>query len=273
MRFGFHATHFSPMFGGRAAINAVIDAAASAGFDAIGVDQASTDHYYGSGHSLRDLADHVRSSGLVCSDVVALPITAGLDPGDEAHRLGRLATGLAAPYCITAVPEALPWRRMVRMAGTAASVLESYNCQLAIEFTPYSGLRTLRESVELCAAIGWDRCGVVIDSLHFFRGRTRFDELAHLDPENIKIVQWSDAPATPRWDPTTESRHHRLLPGLGGLPLRELATALTELGWDGVVSAEVLSAQLRGDPPEDVAARVYSALTSAASGWVNEQPG
>ena len=105
-------------------------------------------------------------------------------------------------------------------------------------------------------AIGWDRAGLVLDSLHFFRSGAPWAALADAAPPSRSP---SCSGATPRPRPPAslvdESRNGRLLPGDGGLPLAELASAMRALGYDGLVSAEILSEPLRrgepagGDPP------------------------
>ena len=57
-----------------------------------------------------------------------------------------------------------------------------------------------------------------------------------LDPRVIRIFHINDAEDLPREQ--LEDRH-RLLPGLGILPLRELVSALRRIGYDKVASVEI----------------------------------
>ena len=57
-----------------------------------------------------------------------------------------------------------------------------------------------------------------------------------------------------------ESRFRRLPPGAGSLPLEEFRDAIATTGYDGVVSAEVLSAELRALSPEEGARALIGAL-------------
>jgi len=57
-----------------------------------------------------------------------------------------------------------------------------------------------------------------------------------------------------------ESRFSRLPPGAGGLPLEEFRDAIATTCYDGVVSAEVLSAELRALSPEESARVLIGAL-------------
>ena len=267
MEVGFHTIHFSPMFGGSAQIMDVIGLTADAGFGAIGLDQASVAAHVAANGAVEDVAAAIHDRGLRCTDVLVLVPGADDDPVATARSLGALAAAVGAPTCIAAVASPVPWAELVATLGHCASILADHGCRLAIEFTPYTALTTLRAARELCGAIGWDRCGLVLDSLHFFRCGAPWAELADLAAEQIAVVQWDDAPAAPSASLVDESRNHRLLPGAGGLDLVGLATAIRATGWDGVVTAEVLSAEVRRSDPATVITATHAAMSSAAAGW------
>ena len=262
-RFGFHTVHFSPMFGGAVPLLDVVRRTASVGFDAIGIDLLSV-----AAHGRVDeVAAVIADTGLQCTDVVALVIGEDEDSRATASQLGQLAEAVRAPVCIAAVVAPVPWRLLVENLAQCAALVGEHGCRLAVEFTPYSPLASLQAATDLCAAIGWERCGLVIDALHFFRSGAPWAELAELSGEQIAVVQWADAPATTQRPLVEESRHGRLLPGDGGLDLGGLAAAIRSTGWHGVVSAEVLSSRLRTNDPATVIPAAYAALTSAAAGW------
>ena len=262
-RFGFHTVHFSPMFGGAVPLLDVVRRTASVGFDAIGIDLRSVAVH----GRVDEVAAVIADSGLQCTDVVALIVGAGEDSRATARELGQVAAAVRAPVCIAAVVASVPWSALVENLAQCAAIMGEHGCHLAVEFTPYSALSSLHEATDLCAAIGWERCGLVIDALHFFRSGAPWAELAELSAEQIAVVQWADAPATVRRPLIEESRHGRLLPGDGGLDLSALAAAIRSTGWHGVVSAEILSSRLRANDPATVIPAAYAALTSAAAGW------
>lgn len=269
MRFGFHTIHFSPMFGGSAPVLDVIAATGAAGFHAIGVDLASVDAC----GSIPDVARAIADAGLSCSDVLVLVPGLDDDLPARAHRLGELAEATGAPWCIAAVAAPVPWRELVRDLAACADVLDGHGCRLAIEFTPYSALPTLAGARALCAELGPGRAGLVLDALHFFRSGAPWDELACVRADDIAVVQWDDATTTAPASLVDESRNGRLLPGEGGLPLPQLAEAIRALGFDGLVSAELLTERFRHRDPSEAIPRAYAAMASPASGWLSAGPG
>jgi sugar phosphate isomerase/epimerase len=268
MRFGFHTIHFSPMFGATAPLLDVIGLTGTAGFDAIGIDLASVEAHVQGGGSVQEMAAAIENAGLRCSDVLVLVPGADHDVVASAHALGRLASAVEAPACIAAVAVPMPWDELVTSLQQCASILAHSGCRLAIEFTPYSALATLQEAKALCDAVGWHRCGLVLDSLHFFRSGAPWGALVDVDADQIAVVQWDDAPAEPSTSLVDESRNQRLLPGEGGLDLPALAAAIRDTGWDGVVSAEILSERVRRTDPAVAVRDAYAAMTAAAAGWV-----
>jgi sugar phosphate isomerase/epimerase len=62
-----------------------------------------------------------------------------------------------------------------------------------------------------------------------------------------------------------ESLHRRALPGEGVLQLNRFAATMRDNGFDGTVSVEVLSAQLRELPVEALVGLLY---TTTAAYWI-----
>ena len=263
MRLGFHSIHFSPVFGGNAPLSDVVAGAAAAGFRYIGLDLPAIDAEVASGGSVETIAGLLAVHDLSCTDLVVLAITADDDAAlADARRIAAIADVVGAGLCVVAVPDPMAWPRIVDSTRRSADVLWDHGVRLAVEFTPYIALSTLHQATDLCDAVGWDRAGLLLDSLHFFRGATSWDELHALDGAQIALLQISDAAGAPPENLMDESRHGRLLPGAGDLPLAAFAAAIAATGFDGPLTAEVLSADLRRRHPETVAQLVRESLVA-----------
>jgi len=259
---GFHTVHHSPMFGASAPIDAVVRATAAAGFDAIGFDLPSLDAADAAGWGVDRVADLLGELGLACSDVLVVAVGSDPDPVATARRLATVGARLGATVCVGAVAAPLPFAELVRVMTAAAGVLADADIRLAVEFNPSGALTSLAAAVELRDAVGADRLGLVLDTLHLSRTATPPDQVLALDAGTIALVQVSDAPAERPADLIAESRHRRLLPGDGALdPAAWLAT-IAATGYRGAVTAEVLSAELRSTAPEIVTARCAAAMRS-----------
>jgi 2-keto-myo-inositol isomerase len=89
---------------------------------------------------------------------------------------------------------------------------------------------------EIVRSAARDNLGLVIDSFHFYAGGSNVQMIEKLDPRLIYIFHINDAEDLPRAE--LEDRH-RLLPGLGILPLREMVDAFRKIGYDDVASVEI----------------------------------
>lgn len=258
--FGFHTSHFSPMFGGHGASLDVIAAAGRAGFGAIGLDVGTIAADRAHGVTVEQMRAALKEADLVCSDLVGF-IGPCADAVATSRELADSAEQLAAPLCVASVGTEAPFGELVTMLDTVAGTLDESGVRLGIEFIPGSGIPTLAAAVRLCAELGWERSGVVLDTFHHFVARTPLSEVAALRAADIALVQCCDALTETPLVRADESRHRRRLPGTGVLALSEWVSAIRSTGYTGVVASEVLSAELRERPVDEVAHECLAALT------------
>jgi sugar phosphate isomerase/epimerase len=261
MRLAFHTLHYSPAFGGTADLDDLLEATKSAGFADIGLDLPFVDARVAEGMTVDAISAALTGAGLRCSDLVVVAV--GADRRESvatARRMADLADAVGADCGVLVIVEAVPWAQQVATVRECATVLSDHGVRLAIEYTPYLPLASLAGTADLCAAVGWDRAGILLDSLHVFRTNTDLADIAALDGTAISLVQFNDAPADRPADLVHESRHGRLVPGQGALPLADFVTAVRATGYDGVVGAEVLSNELRQLTPAAVVPQIHAAL-------------
>lgn len=230
----------------------VLVAAAAAGFRDVGLDDLTV-----AGAEPERVDELLRSHGLACTDVGVLRIGA-CETRAQAEALAALASATGAGLCIAALYTRTPEEALDDLR-TAADTLDESGLRIALEFAPYGGLRTLSDAIDVCAAVGWERCGLLVDTWHFFRSGEPWQLLRSLDADQIALVHVNDAPA-PERDLAYESRFCRVPPGAGAFPLADFADALRDIGYDGVVSIEVLSAALRRRPPTEGAQELFDSL-------------
>ena len=101
-----------------------------------------------------------------------------------------------------------------------------------------------------------ENLGLVIDSFHFYAGGSTLEMIDALDPKLIQIFHINDAEDLPRNQ--LEDRH-RLLPGLGILPLREIVSAFRRIGYDKVASVEIFRPEYWERDPFELARDAHAA--------------
>jgi len=231
----------------------VLAGAARAGFRSVGLDDLTVAE-----HDLGDVAALLQVHGLACTDVGVLRVGDG-DARAAAEGLAALASTTGAGVCIAALSTATPDEALSDLR-TGAAILAEAGVRIALEFVPYGGLPTLAAAIAVCDAVGWEWCGLLVDTWHFFHSGEPWSLLRSLDPEQIALVHINDALPLPSDDLRHESRFRRAALGAGTFRLAEFADALAELRYDGVVSIEVLSAALRSRPPAEGAQELLDSV-------------
>jgi sugar phosphate isomerase/epimerase len=260
VQFAYHSIHHSPMMGGATALEDVLDATVAAGFGLIGLDMQAIDAFTAHGATVQDLAERLVALGLRCCDLVVLVVGPHHDEALEAaRRMATVARVLGPQHCVTAVDATIDHELLCTLRDVAGIVSDAGG-RLAIEYASYVQLSTLRQTVEVCDAIGWDRAAVLLDSFHCFRTSTPYDEIQALDASQIAFVQFSDAHLPPVADVLDDSRNRRLIPGRGDLPLHRFVEVLGRTGFDGIVVPEVLSSAIRSGSPYESAPALQRAL-------------
>jgi len=164
----------------------------------------------------------------------------------ECEELSRIAAAIGCP-CIVVVPGRLPSggasresviAESIKVLNELCDIAANHNVTLAFEFLgqPDCSVPTLDLCSEIVRKIDRGNLGLVIDSFHFYAGGSTVEMIDTLDPKLIQIFHINDAEDLPREQ--LEDRH-RLLPGLGILPLREIVSAFRRIGYDKVASVEI----------------------------------
>lgn len=247
-------------------LEAVLDGVAAAGFAAIGLD-----HYSLGDRDPKRVASALRERGLVCSDLGIVRL--GELRRADVKALTGAAAALGAGLCIAAAYRTLTRDDAVRDLCAAADLLAPAGIRLAFEFTSYGNPTSLADAVAICEEVGWERCGVLVDAWHVFRGGESLADLAALDGGRIALVHVDDGAAEPLPDALLDGRFHRLPPGAGAFPLDAFFDALAAAGYDGPVGVEVLSEELRRLPPAEGARLLRNARLRSPSRPDRASPG
>ena len=214
--------------------SALVEAAATAGFDAVGLRVVSpagvAQHapIAGNEASLREVERSLAATGLSVLDVNSFWIT----PQTRAENVKPVidaAVRLRAPWILVVIDD----RELTRGTETFAACCELADIAgigIALEFQPYGAVRSLGAARDIVRVSGRSNVGIVLDTLHFCRSGGQASEIAALPADALAFVQICDAllRPPPLEELRLESRGGRLYPGEGELPLFELMEALPE---------------------------------------------
>jgi len=187
----------------------------------------------------------------------------------ECEDLCRVAADIRCPYVVV-VPSPLPpgmssssvIEESTRVLGELGEIAERRGVGLAFEFLGQSdcSVQTLSLADEIVRKVGQPNVGLVIDSFHFYAGGSAIESIDALDSARLFIFHINDAEDLPREQLEDQ---HRLLPGLGILPLKEIVAALRRIGYDRVASIEIFRPEYWERDPFDLAREARAAVERA----------
>ncbi len=226
-------------------VETLLPAADAAGFRGVGIDWFSLRDAERRGVTVESLAESAAALGLTWTDLSALGLGPDADRDEKvaaamARRCAALGIGLCGLVVSVPLDDAV-YGRIAR----CAEMFSADGVRLALEFVPYTEVRTLDVGRAVCERVGVEGCGIMVDTLHLMRSGGWAADVTDLDPSELAAVQIADAVPTVPEDLPGESRETRLLPGEGAFDFPAFAAALDAIGWSGVISTEVLSARLR----------------------------
>jgi len=190
----------------------------------------------------------------------------------ECEELSAIAAAIECPYVVV-VPGKLPpeltsssdiIEESVRVLRELASIAERHGVALAFEFLGQKdcSVQKLDLADEIVQNVNRRNIGLVIDSFHFYTGGSTIRMIEALDAKRLFIFHIDDAEKMPR-EQLTDA--HRLLPGLGILPLKEIIAAFRRIGYDANASVEIFRPEYWDRDPfalaRDAKASVERALT------------
>jgi 2-keto-myo-inositol isomerase len=175
--------------------------------------------------------------------------------------------------CIVVVPGKLPTEgasreevieESVKVLAELCDVAAPHSVTLAFEFLGQTdcSVPTLDLAHEIVLKTQRSNLGLIIDSFHFYAGGSTVEMIEKLDPQLVQVFHINDAEDLPR--DTLEDRH-RLLPGLGILPLREMVHAFNKIGYEGAASVEIFRPEYWAMDPIELARQSYKATEDIVS--------
>jgi 2-keto-myo-inositol isomerase len=177
----------------------------------------------------------------------------------ECEELSRIAGQIGCPY-IVVVPGKLPENgdeeqiieESVKVLHELAEIAEKHQVSLAFEFLGQTdcSVQTLDLGNKIVEKVNRKSVGNVLDTFHFYAGSSSFEAIDTMNPEKLFIFHINDAEDLPK-EQLTDA--HRLYPGTGILPIKEIKAHLDKIGYDRMVSIEIFRPEYWNENPFEVA--------------------
>ncbi len=186
---------------------------------------------------LRETKDAIDATGVRVLDVELARIIETSSPESYAPALEVAAT-LGATRLLSSV-----WMtdrdRAIERFTRLCEIAKPFGLTVDLEFVSSTDWATLDGALDIVTSSGCDNVGILIDTLHFHRGRIPLDDLLRIPPAWSHFVHVSDdradVPATID-EARRTMREERLYPGEGAI---DIASILARLPADVVCAIEL----------------------------------
>ncbi len=247
-----------------------IKAAGAAGFDLIEIWAAKLREFLKS-NSVADLKNLIIENNLEPYSINSIEHITFRNTEDyrqikaETEELSRIASEIGCPYVVV-VPGKLPenatkeeiTKESVSVLNELADIAEKYKVGLAFEFLGQAdcSVQTLDFCKEIVEKVNRKNVGLVIDTFHFYAGNSTLEAIETLDPNKLFIFHINDAENLPKEELTDA---HRLYPGTGILPIKEIKERFDRIGYDRMVSIEIFRPEYWNEDPFEVTRKAKAA--------------
>ncbi|MFY9675082.1 MAG: sugar phosphate isomerase/epimerase [Terriglobales bacterium] len=154
--------------------------------------------------------------------------------------------------------ESCPMDRLVESFAGPCREAADHGAKVGFELMPFAMIRTLSEALEMVRGAGEPNGGIVFDLWHIARLGIPYEEIARVPREYVISVELNDGTFQAPWSLHEDTINHRRLCGEGEFDVKGFVRCLQDVGYRGPWGIEVLSAELRKRPLEDVVARAFA---------------
>ncbi len=236
-----------------------IQVARTAGYEGIELWHDAIDTYISDGGTLSDIQKCLADNGLHVPTTIYLGDW--FDAAEENYptileecrRRMEIAAALGAPHVIAGPPGGtanvpLGARRYQQLLeiGTSLGTLP------AMEFLGFvDQINTIEDALEILRRTDHPNGTTVLDPFHIFRGGGSLASINKLQPHEIAVCHFNDAPATP--DRLDQQDSDRVFPGEGHLDLQAYLDGVRTIGYQRWLSLELFREDLWAKDPKEVA--------------------
>lgn len=230
-----------------------------AGYTAIELWINDVEKYTAEGHPVSDVRKALDDAGLTRPSMISLrdwcePDETKFQAAMEvARRRLDVARELGVKRIVAGPPRGIvPLDVAVKRYGQLLDLSVDRGVPASVEFLGFvEGVNTLEDAWAICAGAARSEGTITPDIWHMFRGESRIETLDQIPGDHISVFHWNDAPATPPRAEQTDA--HRVYPGDGIYPIKQVADKLRAKNWRWVLSLELFNPNYWAQDPLEVA--------------------
>jgi sugar phosphate isomerase/epimerase len=271
-----YALNTSTLMGHKLPLDDELARIAKAGYDGVEVWVREIEAYRQGGGSVEDLGKRVKDLGLAVAGAIAFAEwivdddakrAAGLEQARRDMELVRALGGthIAAPPSGATDVEGLDLRQAADRYRELLKIGREVGVMPSLEVWGFSKtMGNLADVAFVAIASGEPDATILPDVYHLYKGGSAPRGLRMLNGKALPAIHLNDYPAEP---PRAEIKdEHRIYPGDGVAPLKEILRDLEAIGFDGYLSLELFNREYWKQDPDAVLRTGLEKMKAIAEG-------
>jgi sugar phosphate isomerase/epimerase len=148
-------------------------------------------------------------------------------------------------------------QRLIDAFSVLCAEAAQHGTRIGFELMPFAMIRTLGESLAMVKSAGAPNGGIVFDLWHVVKLGIPYEEVCRVPPEYVVSVELNDGTKHAPWSLHEDTINHRRFCGEGEFDVRGFVQGMQRAGYTGPWGIEVLSAELRTLPLEELTTRAF----------------
>jgi len=151
-----------------------------------------------------------------------------------------------------------PMPRLIESFAALCADAADHGTRIIFELMPFAMIDTLPEALTMIAGAGAKNGGIGIDLWHMVKLGIPYQEVARIPKQYLLAMEINDGTLEAPWSLHEDTINHRRFCGEGEFDVKGFVDCLQKAGYQGPWGIEVLSAELRKRPLEELATRAFT---------------
>ncbi len=151
-----------------------------------------------------------------------------------------------------------PMPRLIESFAALCADAADHGTKIIFELMPFAMIDTLPDALAMISGAGAKNGGIGIDLWHMVKLGIPYEDVARIPKEYLLAIEINDGTFTAPWSLHEDTINHRRLCGEGEFDVKGFVSCMLKAGYRGPWGIEVLSAELRKRPLEELVTRAFS---------------
>jgi len=143
--------------------------------------------------------------------------------------------------------------RMIESFAALCADGANHGTPIGFELMPFCDIDSVEKALQLVEGAGAKNGGICLDLWHLAKLKIPYERVASIPLKYVTSIEINDGTHECSWSLHEDTINHRLLCGEGEFNPKDFVSKMLKAGYDGPWGIEVLNAELRKKPLEEMA--------------------